>query len=675
MLSAYTILLKIKGISLTSPSKMTNQSKTMKQLTDLFSAFLCLHILVACSSNPYEGRKNIFEDAKMQQLFEAQDKRETEVILPFLKDKETWYRSAAAEALGSVQDAEHVDALFPLLEDADASVRKAAAYAIGQHYERYTFIPLQAALETEGEAEVRKQILDAMGKLVSEEQANLLAAYEATDDISTLGQAMGLYRLAVRGVKSDEIIAKVIELIAHNDEKVRLYAAHYLGRSAGLYLTAQYPLIIAQIKKEKHDEVRAALTVSLRHAYDQGALQHLMKQSLQDKSYLVRISAARALAAYEQKDFINPLLNVLSEEENPHVRASLAATIAQNANDSLRTAYLNLADIEEDWLSKTLFYGAAIKAQPDDQIVITYMHDLFDSVPGPYAKAQVLQALGHTPKSWAYLLAKVEENQLPAIQTAALYALEASAAHPGFKDSDRELLAQEMKFIMTEAEDETIIGLMADLIANPHLQLKQHFADTAFLEDLKEKIRMPRGTELMISLEKAIAYVKGETYEPISPAFNNPVDWAYVKTIDRDQKVRIKTEKGDIILRLMVEKAPGSVANFLGMIASDYLTGKNFHRVVPNFVVQGGCPRGDGLGSEDYSIRSEFANLNYKAGSVGMASAGKDTEGVQFFITHTATPHLDGRYTIFAEVVEGMDVVHQLVVGDRIVETEILKIL
>jgi cyclophilin family peptidyl-prolyl cis-trans isomerase len=135
--------------------------------------------------------------------------------------------------------------------------------------------------------------------------------------------------------------------------------------------------------------------------------------------------------------------------------------------------------------------------------------------------------------------------------------------------------------------------------------------------------------------------------------------------------VRIETSKGDIVISLLVEHAPGSVANFVGLVVQHYFDGKFFHRVVPNFVVQDGCNRGDGWGSEDYSIRSEFNGLRYAAGSVGMASAGKDTEGTQWFITHSPTPHLDGRYSQFATVVEGMEVMHALEVGDTIHSMEL----
>ena len=120
------------------------------------------------------------------------------------------------------------------------------------------------------------------------------------------------------------------------------------------------------------------------------------------------------------------------------------------------------------------------------------------------------------------------------------------------------------------------------------------------------------------------------------------------------------------------EAAPATVTNFLELVESGYYDGKVFHRVVPNFVAQGGGPRGDGFGSEDYIVRTETPMLHWdRAGLVGMASAGRDTEGVQFFITHCPTPHLDGNYTIFAEVIDGQAAVDRLVPGSRILRAVI----
>ncbi|HRH38876.1 MAG TPA: peptidylprolyl isomerase, partial [Flavobacteriales bacterium] len=98
--------------------------------------------------------------------------------------------------------------------------------------------------------------------------------------------------------------------------------------------------------------------------------------------------------------------------------------------------------------------------------------------------------------------------------------------------------------------------------------------------------------------------------------------------------------------------------------------GKYFHRMVPNFVIQGGCPRGDGYGGMPWTLRTEIGHTPFTTGSVGLASAGPDTESCQFFITHSAAPHLDGHYTRFGEVVSGMEVVWSIQVGDVMEKVE-----
>lgn len=195
--------------------------------------------------------------------------------------------------------------------------------------------------------------------------------------------------------------------------------------------------------------------------------------------------------------------------------------------------------------------------------------------------------------------------------------------------------------------------------------------DHSFLTEARAKLQLPRDFEAVDPIESAIAYFERRQPAPIENAFNHPIDWEFVRTIPRDVNVTIKTNRGNIVLRLFVEEAPGSVANFMNLARNDYYDGKAVHRVVPNFVMQAGCNRGDGWGSEDYSIRSEFSPRRYTAGCIGMASAGKDTEGTQWFITHSPTPHLGGRYTIFGEVVDGMKVVDYIQIGDQILDVDL----
>jgi peptidyl-prolyl cis-trans isomerase B (cyclophilin B) len=134
----------------------------------------------------------------------------------------------------------------------------------------------------------------------------------------------------------------------------------------------------------------------------------------------------------------------------------------------------------------------------------------------------------------------------------------------------------------------------------------------------------------------------------------------------------ISTKHGDIEIELYGDDAIQTVDNFIKLARSGFYDGVTFHRVEPNFVIQGGCPRGDGWGDPGYTIRSEFNHYRFGQGFVGIAHSGKDTGGSQFFITLSPQPHLDGRYTIFGKVRRGMDVVRQVDRSDemtvRIVE-------
>jgi cyclophilin family peptidyl-prolyl cis-trans isomerase len=128
----------------------------------------------------------------------------------------------------------------------------------------------------------------------------------------------------------------------------------------------------------------------------------------------------------------------------------------------------------------------------------------------------------------------------------------------------------------------------------------------------------------------------------------------------------IDTEKGMIQIELAVLDAPRTVTNFVALARKNFLGGTPFHRIVPNFVVQDGDPRGDGEGGPGYTIRDEINQRPYLRGTVGMALDWEDTGGSQFFITHTPQPHLDGRYTVFGRVVAGLEVVDQLRQWDQI---------
>ncbi len=154
----------------------------------------------------------------------------------------------------------------------------------------------------------------------------------------------------------------------------------------------------------------------------------------------------------------------------------------------------------------------------------------------------------------------------------------------------------------------------------------------------------------------------------------------------------METSKGKIVLQLEYEKTPLTVANFVGLAEGTksysksgeppkaqnkpFYDGLIFHRVIPNFMIQGGDPQGSGRGGPGYQFRNEIDNSlrHDKKGILSMANAGPDTNGSQFFITHTATPWLDGKHTVFGHVVEGQEVVDTIANGDMIKSVKILRV-
>ncbi|MDM7917206.1 MAG: peptidylprolyl isomerase [Candidatus Eisenbacteria bacterium] len=156
--------------------------------------------------------------------------------------------------------------------------------------------------------------------------------------------------------------------------------------------------------------------------------------------------------------------------------------------------------------------------------------------------------------------------------------------------------------------------------------------------------------------------------EPPIETGRSPAEYGRIAAwAEQEHAIEIRTGGGTIEIRLFPHEAPLTCWNFVRLAESGYFDGSAWHRVVPDFVVQDGDPRGDGFGGPGNRIRCEIhKDRRYGTGSLGMALSGKDTGGSQFFLTHSPQPHLDGRYTVFGQVVSGQELVDRVAQGDRI---------
>jgi cyclophilin family peptidyl-prolyl cis-trans isomerase len=183
----------------------------------------------------------------------------------------------------------------------------------------------------------------------------------------------------------------------------------------------------------------------------------------------------------------------------------------------------------------------------------------------------------------------------------------------------------------------------------PDIRIRLEARDAAQATALLPERLIPTGESLRATMP---AVVRNDLQPPVAVPFDAG-------------RVRCVTNRGAFVIELDGQVAPNTCAVFLDLIRKGFHEDLGFHRVVPDFVAQGGDPRGDGWGGPGYTIRSEWSRLRYERAAVGIAHDGKDTGGSQFFVTLSEQPHLNGRYTIFGKVTKGMDVVDRLEVGDR----------
>jgi peptidyl-prolyl cis-trans isomerase B (cyclophilin B) len=164
----------------------------------------------------------------------------------------------------------------------------------------------------------------------------------------------------------------------------------------------------------------------------------------------------------------------------------------------------------------------------------------------------------------------------------------------------------------------------------------------------------------------------GLVAEDAAPAEAKPV--VVAPAAITDVRIVVKTDKGDIEAVIYASKVPMTAANFLNLAKRGYYDGLTFHRVIPDFMIQGGDPRGNGTGGPGYQFADEFDKTlrHSKPGIFSMANAGPGTNGSQFFITHVATPWLDGKHSVFGAVTKGLTTVNAIAKGDKILKIEVL---
>jgi cyclophilin family peptidyl-prolyl cis-trans isomerase len=179
--------------------------------------------------------------------------------------------------------------------------------------------------------------------------------------------------------------------------------------------------------------------------------------------------------------------------------------------------------------------------------------------------------------------------------------------------------------------------------------------------------------QLLIEFDSLEARAERSSSPPRASAFGERLASDLIAYLTREPTgLRVVTSVGSFTIAFAGVEAPINQASLVALAGAGFYDGLSFHRVVPGFVVQGGDPRGDGYGGPGFVVPCEWSNLRYERGTVGIALAGKDTGGSQFFVTQTPQPHLDARYTVVGQISEGLEVVDLLLPGDHIESVQVI---
>lgn len=627
-----------------------------------------------------------FSKDNTRRLYDLQDKLEVDSLIANTASDLPEVRYQSVLSFGSVIAPSAINALIQRLNDPVIDIRRAAAYALGQQKAANAKNALIQAFNQQDTTGVyhglNAAILESIGKIGDNTDLTSLvniSTYSNQDTTLLLGQVRGIYQMMLRDIKSQEAQDKMLAYVLDDEKptKVRLLAAHEIYRSKEPIDTLS-SVLLRPFSANLDVDFKIALANLLNNFRDSLKFGLVKQVYLQNSNTYVRSALINSLSNvdYEvKKDFL------LQAVKNYNVHVANTAAKALFDLDESRDAYL-FWRMAKDSINNRARYGlykAALKHMPIyngpyKRYISSELNQVVVNSEKEFDKVEAIRAMSPYAKNYVRLIEIARNNVSIPVSMAALEALSTIARNkklplelgyglPNFKNQILILVEE----ILQEG-DFGKIAMVADILKQPHLDFVSTYA--AGVDKLKmalKKLELPKEIEAYYVLEETIKYFD-PNYQVLHPQpnYNHPINWDIFLSLQPNVKVELKTVHGIILIDLLEDVAPATVTTFVDNVRRGFYDGKVFHRIIPGFVSQGGCPRGDGYGTLDFTMRTETPIINYdEGGFVGVASAGRHTEGVQFFFTHTATPHLDGRYTIFAKIVKGMDVLAKLETGDK----------
>jgi HEAT repeat protein/cyclophilin family peptidyl-prolyl cis-trans isomerase len=619
-----------------------------------------------------EGRETLKDLA----LWEDQRVTGEGRLFEMLSADDPLLRLRAVEVIGRIQDPQDVPRLLPMLDDSDAAVVHETIFALGQMGSQEA---LPALLELSGDTNdftVHRLVCEALGKIgghdaiealiellrdfnsaVRAEAALALARTEDPSAVPALQLAIhdpdaDVVWPAVYGlekVENPRTGEKVAPLLAHNDARVREVAARTLGKQR--YEGAVRGLVGAL--QDPETGVAANAAWALGEIGEDDACHPLGGVLASHPSHRVRLAAAEALGAIGSKKGKDDLIQALSDE-SVAVRAAAILALAEVLGDDVEMFCDQMMDDGSRLVRAAAieaFGPGGVDARSDELSRIARTHE------DPMMRTAAVTAMGQLDEKSVrpVLVEKLDDDDwvVATVAVAAIGEQEYEEAVPALITTYQQRrrredvnVRKEVLTVLTAMGSAEGAGIAREALSDPDWRIREQ----ALL--LLEAVGEAPGPDLIPSARE------------VNEANFDRVRRRYVAPPLGLRHAVISTERGDIEIELFGDDAAAFVYSFIDLAKRGVYEGRTFHRVEPNFVIQGGDPRGDGWGDCGQTIPSQFNHYRYGTGYVGVPHDGKDSGGCQFFITQRPAHHLDGRYTIFGRVTKGMDVVGRIDRGD-----------
>jgi cyclophilin family peptidyl-prolyl cis-trans isomerase/HEAT repeat protein len=650
------------------------------------SVGLTLALALACRTAPV-GVSDL-DLSSRGRLIRIEDTRRIEAAFldSALRAPDASMRRAAALTAGRVGARAQTTALRALATDPDARVSSAALYALGLIRDTASVNVAVAGLR--GTSDIASEAAWLLGEVGEAGRAALLAiAADSTLDSRRRGPAI----LALARLRPPPV-APLLPLLGAADTAIAWRAAYVVARARSAAAAGAMIAATASASPMVRDYAARGLARSLTGDSLAPRALDALRRLATDPDARVRVTAVRVLGAYGAP--ARSAIATALRDSDPAVRVT-AAGVAHVALDSSASAWNDV------WRSDTSFLVRRALAESGARRGM--LRDAWQSWRGDAhwqrrAAAATFDGLGPASTALQRLDAGLRDadGRVRAAATEALAGLVDSA---GVADAVRRRLRGALPdpdFVVRAtalgalAKGASIEDLAAALrshgVASRDADLDARLA----FWTLADSTLRAHGSILPDSVARALSSIPRPT-EPLErsraasiarfagwrDSTSEPREDAWYRARAREALApsspvaRIETERGPIELVLFAAEAPVTVHNFVALAKRGYFDGQRFHRVVPNFVVQAGDPRGDGNGGPGYAIRDELNPHRYVRGTLGMALSGPNTGGSQFFVTHAPQPHLDGGYTVFGQLRSGGEVLDRILQGDRIVRITI----